>query len=221
MTMAGFSYKVLGERAIFVFPDTPQKHVRLRRSGDPDVLRLARRRDGSLADSQRHHPSARDSDPADHPGQQGEQHDHRPGLDGGGADPRADDRAERQAEGRDRHRRRDSRSEPGAREAVRPQPVRVRARRRVLAGSLAGRHDRRRRRQRAAPPDDADDSRRLDAAVRAAVAAAVQLQHDHAGCERGRFLPGGADLPHPHARSRTRARSSSRSRSCGAPKAPS
>jgi general secretion pathway protein D len=27
MTMAGFSYKVLGERSIFVFPDTPQKHT--------------------------------------------------------------------------------------------------------------------------------------------------------------------------------------------------
>ena len=58
MTMNQLSYKVLTERSIFVFPDTQQKHAQYDEQVDPDVLRLARRRDGAVADPQHHHPPA-------------------------------------------------------------------------------------------------------------------------------------------------------------------
>ena len=59
---------------------------------------------------------------------------------------RAGPRGERQAAGRGRHRRGDSRGQPRAREAVRPRPVALLHHDDVLAGGQAGRADRKRRR---------------------------------------------------------------------------
>ena len=64
------------------------------------------------------------------------------------ADHRADDRAERQAAGRGRHRRPDSRGEPGARQAVRPRPVATSRSTRVFSPETRSARHRRQRRAR-------------------------------------------------------------------------
>ena len=155
MTMNQLSYKVLSDRSIFVFPDTPPKHAQY----DEQVVRTfyLSHADATevLADSQHDHPPARHRRPAGDCAEQDRQYADRPRHQLRRPDSRADHRAERQAARRDRRRRRDPRGRPDADEELRPQPVRVRRRRRVLAGRRAGRRParrhRRRRRRRPAP----------------------------------------------------------------------
>ena len=82
-------------------------------------------------------------------GEQDRQHHHRPRHVADRRHHRADHPLQRQAARRSRHRRADPGGEPRAREAVRPEPQRLRARVHVLAGGGAAEHqratDRRRR----------------------------------------------------------------------------
>ena len=78
MTMNQLSYKVVNERSIFVFPDTPPKHAQYDEQVDPDVLPLARRPTelsqmlSTIIRLPRHGRAADDRRQQDH------QHDHRP-----------------------------------------------------------------------------------------------------------------------------------------------
>ncbi len=123
MTMNQLSYKVLSDRSIFVFPDTQQKHAQYDDQviqtfyvSHADATELSQLISSIIRVPQlgvqpliQFNKSAntitvRASTAVD-------------------ADHREDDRAERQAARRDRHRRRDSRGQPDPREAVRPQSV--------------------------------------------------------------------------------------------------
>ena len=77
MTMNQLSYKVLSERSIFVFPDTPPKHAQYDEQVDPDVLPVARRLDRADADPQHDHPAAGHRRAAGDRRQQDGEHDHR------------------------------------------------------------------------------------------------------------------------------------------------
>ena len=141
MTMNQLSYKVVSERSIFVFPDTPPKHAQY----DEQVVRTFYLSHADATEvTQILSTIIRLPGIAVQPaivGQQDREHDHRARHELGRADSREDHRAERQAARRDRRRRRDPRGRSLAGEELRPQPLGVRARRHLLAGNVAERHD--------------------------------------------------------------------------------
>ena len=122
-------YKVLNERTIIVATDNTAKRAAVRGAGHQDVLRLARRRHRAGAAGQHRDPGAADGHPAAHRPEQDRQHHHGARVGAGGGDHRADHQDQRQAAGRGGHRRPDPRGEPRARQALRPEPHRLRARR--------------------------------------------------------------------------------------------
>ena len=137
------------------------------------------------------------------------------------ADYREDHPAERQAARRDRRRRRDPGGQPAAGEAVRLEPLGVRARRHLLAGSLAGGTASVTTGTTPTPGGGTRPRRpaALDAAERRHVAAAVQPEHDLARLQHGRLLPGRADGGRAVSRVATPTPSSSPNRSCAARRA--
>ena len=124
-------YKVLNERTILVAATSTAEAHAVRRAGGPDVLPVARRCDRDVADAHRHHARRRHGHAADRssPTRRATRSPSaRPAsvmqiiermIDG-----------QRQAARRSHRRRADSRSQPRAGEAVRPQPERLRDRRR-------------------------------------------------------------------------------------------
>ena len=118
----------------------------VRRAGDQDLLRLARRRHRAGPAGQHRDPGAADGHPAAHRPQQDRQHHHRAGLGPGHADHRADHPHQRPAARRGGDRRADPRGEPRADQALRAEPHRLRHRRHLLARAVALRQYHRRTR---------------------------------------------------------------------------
>ena len=193
MTMNQLSYKVVSERSIFVFPDTAPKHAQY----DEQVVRTFYLSHADATEvTQILSTIIRLPGIAVQPaivGQQDGQHDHGPRHELRRADHREDHRAERQAARRDRRRRRDPRSRPVAREELRPQPVGVRARHRVLAGGVAERHDDHHDRPATTTGGRRRPPRGHRPAERREVAAALQPEHDLARRQHGGLLPRRAD----------------------------
>ena len=228
MTMNQLSYKVMSERSIFVFPDNAAEARAVRRAGGPDVLPVARRRRPKLTQllstiirlpGMAVQPAIAANKTANTITVRGtasvvqilekiiEQNDK----------PRAEIVIDVEILEVDRTRS----------QAVRAQPVGVRARRHLLAGSrrraaprtVDQRHDRHdRRRPRGTTTTATGD---VDAAVGRAVAAAVQSQHDLARLHTADFYLAVPTAIVRFLESDTQHQARSRSRSCAAPKAPS
>ena len=168
------SYKVLSEQSILVFDDNAQKHAQY----DEQVIQTFYLSNSDPTEmAQLLSTVLRPPGVAVQPQIVAEQdrqlgHDPRHGADG--PDLREDHPAERQAARRDRRGRRDHGGQPAAGEAVRAEPVGVRARRHLLARSVAqparraSRPARRRRpaEARRRPPRPAADRRRRAASRR-------------------------------------------------------
>ena len=224
MSVNQLAYKVTGERSILVFPDNAQKHAQYDEQviqtfyvSHADVTELTQLLSSLIRlPSMAVQPAIQFNKTANTITVRGttavvqiiEQHH----------------RAERQAARRDRHRRRDPRGEPDAREAVRPESLRVRARRRALAGGVAGRKRtitsgprrrartparRRRYRSTSTPPSGVQSPPPFN------------LNTISRGFSDVGLLSGRADRDRPRSSKATRRPSSSPSRSCAAPKASS
>ena len=142
MSMNQLSYKVLNDRSILVFPDTPQKHAQY----DEQVVRTFYLSHADATElSQLLSTIIRLPGIAVQPAIAANKTANTITVRGTSsvvADHREDHRAERQAARRDRRRRRDPRGRSHADEELRPEPVRVRARRRSSRRrSSPGRHD--------------------------------------------------------------------------------
>ena len=205
MTMNQLSYKVLSERSIFVFPDTPPKHAQYDEQviqtfyiSHADATELSQML-STIIRLPRHRRAAGRSQSTRRPTRiivRGTssvvqiiekiiaQNDK----------PRAEIVFDVEILEVDRD----------AGEELRPEPVRVRHRRRLLAGGRAGRcdHDTAGTGRRAATDRRPRRRPAVDAAERVIVAAAVQPEHDLARRQHGRFLSGGADGDRPVPRDR-------------------
>ena len=141
MAMNQLSYKVVNERSIFVFADTPAKHTQY----DEQVIRTFYIQHADVTElSQLLSSIIRLPNIAVQPAisfSKSRQLDDHPGQHDDHGDPRAGHRAERQAARRDRVRHRDPRGRSRAREDLRLESVGVRAWDRVLAGGVAERLD--------------------------------------------------------------------------------